>query len=97
MKSLELAAAAAHLVLSSDLPPRSAQGPLTLLPAPPRLEMAASSTATKQEIEEAKVGGLKADHPKPPRGRSDTEVVPYDSPFYSVAMTGKELSEGGEA
>eukprot|EP00969_Alexandrium_andersonii_P125037 5527191-Alexandrium_andersonii.AAC.1 len=59
--------------------------------------MAASSTATKQELEEAKMGGHAADHPKPPRGRSDQEVAPYDSPFYRAAMAGKELSEGGLA
>eukprot|EP00969_Alexandrium_andersonii_P304969 13480723-Alexandrium_andersonii.AAC.1 len=40
---------------------------------------------------------LKADHPKPPRGRADAEVAPCDSPVYRVAMTSKELSEGGEA
>eukprot|EP00969_Alexandrium_andersonii_P138134 6109077-Alexandrium_andersonii.AAC.1 len=59
--------------------------------------MAASSTATKKEIEEAELGGHTADHPKPPRGRADQEVAPYDSPFYRAAMTGKELSGGGEA
>eukprot|EP00969_Alexandrium_andersonii_P069597 3070694-Alexandrium_andersonii.AAC.1 len=59
--------------------------------------MAASSAATKQEIEEVKMGGHTADHPKPPRGRADQEVAPCSSPFYRAAMTGKELSEGGEA
>eukprot|EP00969_Alexandrium_andersonii_P040146 1759267-Alexandrium_andersonii.AAC.1 len=55
MKSLDLAAAAAHLVLSSDSPPHSARGSLALLLPPPLLAMAASSKATKRELQE--VGG----------------------------------------
>eukprot|EP00969_Alexandrium_andersonii_P059675 2628602-Alexandrium_andersonii.AAC.1 len=39
--------------------------------------------------------GHRADRPSPPRGRADADVAPYKSPFYGVAMTSKELSEGG--
>eukprot|EP00969_Alexandrium_andersonii_P093664 4137758-Alexandrium_andersonii.AAC.1 len=59
--------------------------------------MAASSMATKRELEEAKTGGRAADRPMPLRGRADHAVVPFNSPFYRAAITGKELSEGGEA
>eukprot|EP00969_Alexandrium_andersonii_P034221 1496194-Alexandrium_andersonii.AAC.1 len=69
MKSLELAAASAHLALCD---PRShcSLGSLTLSPVPPlRVAMAAASKsgeAVKKEV--GQTGGLPADRSSPPRG-----------------------------
>eukprot|EP00969_Alexandrium_andersonii_P311374 13759011-Alexandrium_andersonii.AAC.1 len=58
--------------------------------------MAAASTAAWTD-KGAGPGGPQADRSSPPRGRADTEVAPYSRPYFGVAMTSKELNEGGAA
>eukprot|EP00969_Alexandrium_andersonii_P347283 15354496-Alexandrium_andersonii.AAC.1 len=62
--------------------------------------MAASSKSGMPVGEGAGLGGPPADRSSPPRaaaGRADADTVPYSSPYFGVAMTGKELREGGAA
>eukprot|EP00969_Alexandrium_andersonii_P345796 15284714-Alexandrium_andersonii.AAC.1 len=56
---------------------------------------AASKSGESISKEVGQTGGLPADRSSPPRGRADQDVVPYTSPYYGVAMTSKELREGG--
>eukprot|EP00969_Alexandrium_andersonii_P234437 10350704-Alexandrium_andersonii.AAC.1 len=59
--------------------------------------MAASSKSDQPVVKEVgQTEGLPADSSSLPRGRADKDVVPYLSPYYGVAMTSKELREGGE-
>eukprot|EP00969_Alexandrium_andersonii_P133203 5890976-Alexandrium_andersonii.AAC.1 len=57
--------------------------------------MAASSKSGVDVDKGVKLEGHQADRFSPPRGRADEDVTPYTSPFDGVAMTSKELSEGG--
>eukprot|EP00969_Alexandrium_andersonii_P348648 15416274-Alexandrium_andersonii.AAC.1 len=81
MKSLELAAASAHVAFSDTRSP-SALGSLALSPASPSRMAASSKSGQVVGKGVKKTEGLPVDRPSLPRRRADEDVVPYSSPYY---------------